>query len=338
MMGKTKKVIKLLRVNWHTMAWFELLYKFLSLAVFTPLCWTAFNGIMRITGYEYLTIENILSFLTNPVTIAALFLLLAAMTVYTMIDIGAVIFLLDQSYQGVKADLQQTCRYAVRNAVKVFHRKNIFIAFAVLFLIPFLNIGVASSYVGSISIPEFILDFIAKNNTLLILFSALLLGLLVLMLRWLYAFHYFTLEGCGFKEARKKSAKLSRKNKAKDLAVLLGIQVLGYALYFILLVAGIVLAVFLGSMCSKWQLLGIVSASVVWVFLLVSLLIASALVTPVSYACISMLYYEHKERRQEEIIHASAGRSQENKRRKKLLHAAEGVLLAVSVADRKSVV
>ena len=217
MMGKTKKVIKLLRVNWHTMAWFELLYKFLSLAVFTPLCWTAFNGIMRITGYEYLTIENILSFLTNPVTIAALFLLLAAMTVYTMIDIGAVIFLLDQSYQGVKADLQQTCRYAVRNAVKVFHRKNIFIAFAVLFLIPFLNIGVASSYVGSISIPEFILDFIAKNNTLLILFSALLLGLLVLMLRWLYAFHYFTLEGCGFKEARKKSAKLSRKNKAKDL-------------------------------------------------------------------------------------------------------------------------
>ena len=110
MMGKTKKVIKLLRVNWHTMAWFELLYKLLSLAVFTPLCWTAFNGIMRITGYEYLTIENILSFLTNPVTIAALFLLLAAMTVYTMIDIGAVIFLLDQSYQGVKADLQQRCR------------------------------------------------------------------------------------------------------------------------------------------------------------------------------------------------------------------------------------
>ncbi|MCI8920182.1 MAG: glycerophosphodiester phosphodiesterase [Eubacterium sp.] len=332
MMGKTKKVIKLLRVNWHTMAWFELLYKLLSLAVFTPLCWTAFNGIMRITGYEYLTIENILSFLTNPVTIAALFLLLAAMTVYTMIDIGAVIFLLDQSYQGVKADLQQTCRYAVRNAVKVFHRKNIFIAFAVLFLIPFLNIGVASSYVGSISIPEFILDFIAKNNTLLILFSALLLALLVLMLRWLYAFHYFTLEGCGFKEARKKSAKLSRKNKAKDLAVLLGIQVLVYALYFILLIAGIGLAVFLGSLCSKWQLLGIVSASVVWVFLLISLLLVSALVTPVSYACISMLYYEHKERRQEEIIHASAGRSQENKRRKKLLHAAEGVLLAVSVA------
>ena len=72
---------------------------------------------------------------------------------------------------------------------------------------------------------------------------------------------------------------------------MLGIQVLGYALYFILLVAGIVLAVFLGSMCSKWQLLGIVSASVVWVFLLVSLLIASALVTPVSYACISMLYF-----------------------------------------------
>ena len=38
------------------------------------------------------------------------------------IDIGAVIFLLDQSYQGKKADLVQTVRYALHNAVRVFHR------------------------------------------------------------------------------------------------------------------------------------------------------------------------------------------------------------------------
>jgi len=40
-----------------------------------------------------------------------------------MIDIGAVIFLLDQSYQEQKADLVQTVRYAVRNAFRVFQRK-----------------------------------------------------------------------------------------------------------------------------------------------------------------------------------------------------------------------
>ena len=106
-MGKTSKVINLLRVNLRTMAEFEILYKLLSLSVFTPVFWGIFNGIMSITGYEYLTIENILSFFMNPLTLASLLLLIVCMAVYTMIDIGAVIFLLDLSYQGKKADLDR---------------------------------------------------------------------------------------------------------------------------------------------------------------------------------------------------------------------------------------
>lgn len=92
---------------------------------------------MKVTGYAYLTKENILSFLGNPVTIAALLFLFVCMAVYTMIDIGAVIFLLDQSYQGIRVNLVQTLKFAVQNGFKVFHRKNILVAFAVLFLIPF---------------------------------------------------------------------------------------------------------------------------------------------------------------------------------------------------------
>lgn len=58
-----------------------------------------------------------------PLTILALLLLTVCMAVYSMVDIGAVIFLLDQSYQGKKADLVQTVRYALHNAARVFHRK-----------------------------------------------------------------------------------------------------------------------------------------------------------------------------------------------------------------------
>lgn len=136
-MQKMKKVIRLLRVNWRTIAEFEILYKVLSLSIFSPVFLGIFNVIMKITGYEYLTIENIFSFLGKPLTIAALLALLICIAVYTMIDISAVIFLLDQSYQGVKADLGQTVRYAVCNAARVFHRKNILIVFVVMFLIPF---------------------------------------------------------------------------------------------------------------------------------------------------------------------------------------------------------
>lgn len=330
-MEKMRKVAGLLRVNWRTMAEFEILYKFLSLSIFTPIFWGIFNVIMKFTGYGYLTIENILPFLLNPLTLVALLLLFVCMAFYTMIDIGAVIFLLDQSYQGKKADLVQTVRYAVRNAFRVFHRKNMLIVFVVLFLIPFLNIGVASGYVSSIAVPEFILDFIKGNWYLLFFFIAVVLGLGFLLLRWMYAFHYFTLEGCGFREARKRSVELGRKHKIKDLVTLLGIQLGISVLFLVFAMIGIWLAVFLGGLFSKLKWFGIVSASVVWVFLAVSLLIMSALGTPVSYACIGILFYGHKEEKQEKVVHGELDEHRENEKRRKIRYMVEGVLLSISV-------
>lgn len=330
-MEKMRKVAGLLRVNWRTMAEFEVLYKFLSLSIFTPIFWGIFNVIMKFTGYGYLTIENILPFLLNPLTLVALLLLFVCMAFYTMIDIGAIIFLLDQSYQGQKADLVQTVRYAVRNAFRVFHKKNILIVFVVLFLIPFLNIGVASGYVSSIAVPEFILDFIKGNWHLLLFFIAAVTGLGVLLLRWLYAFHYFTLERCSFREARKRSIELGRKHKIKDFVTLLGIQLGISVLFLVFAMIGIWLAVFLGGLFSKLKWFGIVSASVVWIFLAVSLLIMSALGTPVSYACIGILFYGHKEEKQERVVHGEPDEHRENEKRKKIRYMAEGILLSVSV-------
>ncbi len=330
-MDKIKKGMRLLLVNWRSIIEFELLYKFISLTIFTPVFWGIFNAIMKITGYAYLTIENILSFLLNPITVVALLALFVCMAVYSMIDIGAVIFLLDQSYQGKKADLLQTARYALCNAARVFHRRNILVAFVVLFLIPFLNLGVASSFIGSIAVPEFIMDFIRGNGHLLALFVCAMALLGYLLLRWLYAFHYFTLEGCCFKEARMKSTALGRGKKLRDLATLLGIQFGGSVLFGLFVMAGVWIAVKLGGLFPKLKLLGIVSASVVWVYLAVSLLVVSVLGTPVSYACISILYYGHKEEKQEEIIHVSAPRFHETGRRGKIRYAVEGVLLVVSV-------
>ena len=134
--------MNLLKVNWKTLAGFEILYKILSFTVFTPLFLGCFHGIMKATGYNYLTLENIGSFLLNPVTVAGL---------------------------------------------------------------------------------------------LLLLFLIVLAGLELLLLKWLYAFHYFTLEGCNFKEARKRSRHLSKNHRGRDLLTLLGCQTVLALLYFLFL-------------------------------------------------------------------------------------------------------
>ncbi len=331
-MKKIGQVLSLLRVNWRTMAGFEMLYKIVSWTIFTPLFWGMFNLILSLTGYAYLTKENILSFLGNPLTLLGLLVLFVCMAVYTMIDIGAILFLLDQSAQGKRVHLTQTLRFAVPNGLRVFHRKNILVAFVVLFLIPFLNLGVAPGYVSSISVPEFILDFICGYWYLLLPFVALLLGMSVLLLRWLYAFHYFSLEACSFRQARRKSAALSRNHKCKDWLVLFGVQMVVAVLYLLLILAGVFLAVALASLMTRWEWFGIVSSSVVWVFLAVSFLVTSSLALPFSYGCISILFYQHKREHGEEIVHVQAPLGRGGKGWRRGMHLLEGVLLAASVA------
>ncbi len=96
-------------------------------------------------------------------------------------------------------------------------------------------------------------------------------------------------------------------------------------------IAGVCIAALLGGWFSRLKLFGIVSASVVWVYLAVSLLVLSALGTPLSYACISILYYGHKEDQREEMVHVPLPESHETSRWRKVRYAVEGALFAVSV-------
>jgi len=52
----------------------------------------------------------------NPLFIPVLLLILVALMAYTMIDIGAVIFMIDQSYQGKVVRLPQVIFFSVKNA------------------------------------------------------------------------------------------------------------------------------------------------------------------------------------------------------------------------------
>lgn len=85
---------------------FELLYKLLAITVFAPLFSLMFRGILELTGYSYLTIENIFSFLKSPLTWVLIFLLLLLLAVYTVFDITAVLYAIDQGYRRQKTDVQ----------------------------------------------------------------------------------------------------------------------------------------------------------------------------------------------------------------------------------------
>ncbi len=305
-MHRLKKARELVFFNWKPLVGFALLYKAASSLVFIPLLWRLFDLIMQFRGYSYLTLENIGAFLASPVTIAALVLLLILATVCAMLDISAVVFTLDQSAQKKPVRLWQVLHFSIKNALRAFLPSNILLVFVVLLLMPFLNIGLASSFLSTVSIPEFILDFLKTNAALSGLLLAITLLLSACMAKWLYAFHYFTLEGCSFWKARKKSSALSRKRRLRDLLSMLLMQS-GFALaYLLFILLGMSLAVWIGKLFSEIFILRWIISTIFWMILALSLAILSALSVPMSYSCVSVLFYQHKQRLGEQIMHCSA--------------------------------
>lgn len=297
------KIWRLCTFNWSVLAGFELIYKFLTAAVFAPAFTWVFHQVMTISGYEYITPDNVGLFMKNPATLAMVLVLLLLMTVYAMIDIGAVIFVLNQSAREQKTDLYQTVAFALKNAGRVFRRKNWAIAGLVLFLIPFLHIGITSGFVSTLSIPSFIMKAVRQNWKWMLLAGGLALLLGILLLRWLYVFHYFSLEDCEFREAARRSTKLSRGKSLSDFLMLAVIQGLSALAYFAIAGIWMLLVIEVKKLLIYLKVLNIVSVSVVW-GLRISMLIVGTMVAPVSYGAISLRYYYYKEQKKEPVVYA----------------------------------
>ena len=89
------KIKNMLLYNFKELVTFQAGFKVTSFLIFAPLFLNLFNIIMKITGYEYLTLENILSFISNPIVIIMVILLILFMLVYTFFDLSTIIIILD---------------------------------------------------------------------------------------------------------------------------------------------------------------------------------------------------------------------------------------------------
>lgn len=321
------KIKNMLFYNFQELVTFQTVFKVTSFLIFAPLFFNLFNIIMKVTGYEYLTFENLFSFASNPIVIIMLILLVLFMMVYTFLDLSTIIIILDASYQEKKVDIKEVLSISLKKSIEVFKFKNIALAFMILFLIPFLNIGIASGFISSINIPDFIMDYINNNLLFMITFWSCFGLLTILLLRWLYASFYYVLENCDFKEARKRSIKLSKNSRIKDLIKLVATQGIVYALYIAFMLIGLVLIYLIYKLLSKVMIIGSVFISIIGIFLALSLIIFASLSMPLSYAVMSIMFYRHKEKNGESIKHINF-----NKRKKVVITTKRWQHFKVSLA------
>ena len=234
------------------------------------------------------------------------------MTIYAMFDIITIIVILDSSYQKKKIKIVDAIRISLNKCRNLFHIQNFSLSFLVLFMIPFLNLGLASSFISTIKIPEFINEFILQNPFLFSLFNILVISLSILLLRWIYSIHYFVLEDVSFNESKKRSISLGKKCHTRDWFSIVFVQLALTIFYLLLLVIGILIIVGLDKIFAN-VILKSITTTIIWLFIAFSFLIVTVLSTPISYATISVLYYFRKEQKKEKIKNVSFHITNSNK-------------------------
>ena len=313
-----KNISNMIKYNLGTLIKFEVIYKLLLSIILIPFAILGFNLSMKITGYTYLTLENITKYLLNPITIILLIILIIYLTIVTIFDISTIIILFDISYKKEKISLVELIKLSINKCKKIFNLKNISVAFLVLFLMPFLNIGISSNVITSIKIPEFIMDFIKSNYTLSAIYVLAYLLLLSIMSKWLYSLNYMILEDKSFKESRNDSKKLIKGSRLIDILKIFFVQILASIAYVLFMAVGILIIVLIIKIFNNIKVLESIFISIVSLYIMVCLIISSIISNAISFATISALFYKHKVDKKEKIKHIEYKQIVKDKKQNKI--------------------
>lgn len=296
-----KKLWELIGLNFGTLVKFELIFKLATLVVFGPLAVWAVRIAMKITGYSYITLENVFNFALHPLVIVMALIALVIFTFITVFDIGALLVIFDESYHGDRISLVSLVKNNFIQCAKLFRVRNIGVSFITLFLAPFLNVGFGSSVLSSFRLPEFITDYIFANRWLVLLVVAIYLFSMFVFSNWLYVIHYMVLEKKSFKQARVASYRLTKNHRLGDLLrVFIAEFVFVISLQIVIYLGSIGLRALIRALSGR---IIIESIAVSFASLILSVLSLFYVIfsNVANYAVLSVLFYRHKTERGEEI-------------------------------------
>lgn len=273
---------------------FEFAYKLVAFAVIFPIVLLAINSLMKIAGISYLTNEYIQRVITHPIVIIAIFIAICVFVFYCTYEM---------TYLSVCFETKRTsCNASIvdifYNSYKVFRRvfKPKHIGLSIFYFISIMasNVTVLFNILYSETNTNLIKMYVLRNHwyikaavilVFVIMFAVVIPGI--------YAMNICMMEGLGFREAYKKSARMVKKHPVGTISALvvynlfiLAIIGITYVLISVFLVAGVKLlnmaylgnAIFLSALRTER-------------FIIKCILVCVAI--PMSFSAITHMYYRY---------------------------------------------
>lgn len=154
-----------------------------------------FNGLMKSSGYDYMTNSLILKFLGSPQGILLVVFSMTIGLVALMIESGGLIVLTHQlivtetvpSYFGILS-------YALKKLKYLFGLDGILLLLYFFVLAPMMDANVKTHIFKTLKIPGFIMAYINDNSLYLLTLIAMGSLAIILIIRWFFAMHVLLLK------------------------------------------------------------------------------------------------------------------------------------------------
>lgn len=264
------------------------------MAVFKPLLTGVMKLALKAQGLSYLSDETIGTFIRSPLTWFFLLLIVLGMAFFTLFDICCIITCIHASYRKQAMPLLALMRKGLKTSLRVIYQRNIVMILYLLIIIPMTHALVISGYITKFTVPQFIVDYIMSHTWLAILYIGFWIYIGLRSFHWIYSLHYFCLENCNFKQARKRSWKLQKNHYWTDLIIVLGWSAACIGIYYGVILSGSWLVSRVNQALPTQDLFSSLTLSGISLLLDVCGALFFCFDLPLFFICISLLFYYRK--------------------------------------------
>lgn len=237
MLSKIKRMFQIILQNWTTLICFEIIYRGIAFTILFPFLQYLLSCILTLSKKDYLSQENILVIIKNPLSILLLFFIIIILCLYIYLEISALIIYCEIGWHHNYISVWKLYKTSAFKVLKLLHPTRL-PAFTLLFPIMLSFFSITSIYLKNIHIPEFILDFIKGNILYYSIFLITIILIHLLLYYYFFGFYFLFLKEKSFKDSFKESISLLKKKKLKTLRLLFI-----YMLLFLIVITAVTIAI-----------------------------------------------------------------------------------------------
>lgn len=222
---KTTKIMKNSMINFKKCFYrsfiFETFFKLISFIFIIPSTMFMFKLLTRVLGLKAIINADFLKFITKIRGLLSVIIIGIIASLIILLEFGGLISLSLQSHSTDEISILKalkTCRSKLRNILKP---SALILVLYIMIILPFINIGLNSSVIKSLSIPKFIMDSLYSHPMYTVLYFIFIIGVYYLSIRLIFSIHLILCSNLSVSQAIKESIKITRKRVIKISWILL---------------------------------------------------------------------------------------------------------------------